>query len=124
MATHGRAVRFTANFERNLEEIRSFLTEQESADSFVALMTALIETVIPNLKRFPEMGRDFLERVPQSEEGRVRWGEAEARAATRRIREYIAGDYLILYAVSDDAIGLLSIKHHRQLSFDLKSHWT
>lgn len=39
-----------------------------------------------------------------------------------RLREYISGDYLVLYAVRGDNLYLLSIKHHRQLSFDLKGH--
>jgi hypothetical protein len=39
------------------------------------------------------------------------------------LREYISGDYLVLYAVRGDDVYLLSIKHHRQLSFDLKEHW-
>ncbi len=39
------------------------------------------------------------------------------------MREYISGDYLMLYAVRGDDLYLLSIKHHRQLSFDLKGHW-
>lgn len=30
---------------------------------------------------------------------------------------------LLLYALTDDRIHLLAIKHHRQLSFDLKGLW-
>ncbi len=39
------------------------------------------------------------------------------------IREYIADDYLLLYAVRDSGVFLLSIRHHRQLSFDLRTYW-
>jgi len=31
--------------------------------------------------------------------------------------------YLVLYVQVDDSIFLLSIKHHRQLSFDFEAHW-
>ena len=32
-------------------------------------------------------------------------------------------DYVILYALVRDSAYLLTIKHHRQLSFDLASFW-
>ncbi|MGH8221884.1 MAG: type II toxin-antitoxin system RelE/ParE family toxin [Woeseiaceae bacterium] len=119
-----RAVRIAPNFDRNLEEIRRFLGEQQAPHAFIALLDDLFGTVIPNLERFPELGRDFLERSPGSVEGEAR-REKLFRLVARKwhLREYITGDYLILYAVGDNAIGLLAIKHHRQLSFDLKAHW-
>ena len=40
-----------------------------------------------------------------------------------QVREYIASDYLVLYAVRKSTVYLLSIRHHRQLSFDLREHW-
>ena len=39
------------------------------------------------------------------------------------LREYIAGDYLVLSALRDDRCWLLAIRHHLQLSYDLKAHW-
>lgn len=39
------------------------------------------------------------------------------------VREYIAGDYVVPYAVNKTSIFPLSIKHHRQLSFDLRTFW-
>ena len=45
------------------------------------------------------------------------------------LREYLHGDYLILYSVVDASSGvtssvyLLSIRHHRQLSFDFGKLW-
>jgi hypothetical protein len=32
-------------------------------------------------------------------------------------------NYLVLYVQVIDSIFLLSIKHHRQLSFDFQAHW-
>jgi hypothetical protein len=45
--------------------------------------------------------------------------------AADALREYLTGDYLILYADSEaDATAyLLSIRHHRQMSFDFARHW-
>jgi hypothetical protein len=114
----------TQNFERNLESIRQFLEEQESSSAYHDLLCLLTDEVIPNLESFPEIGFDFLARVPQSRETL-----AQVRALQRRLgsetslREYIARDYLLLYTLSSGRIHLLAIKHHRQLSFDLKVFW-
>ena len=39
--------------------------------------------------------------------------------AANLLREYLHGDYLILYTVMDDVgtVFLLSIRHHRQLAY-------
>jgi len=119
-----RTVRVTRNFDKNLADIRRFLEEQEAPREFQSLLEQLFETVIPNLERFPEMGVDFLAKAPQSTEGLMRLENLKQRLGKNTsLREYISGDYLVLYALRGDNIYLLSIKHHRQLSFDLKEHW-
>jgi hypothetical protein len=40
------------------------------------------------------------------------------------IREYILSNYLLLYSLVNQQIYLLSIRHHRQLSFDFQSLWS
>lgn len=125
MTSKRRIVRVTANFERNLSEVRQFLADQGAGSVFEGLLADLFDTVIPNLEAFPEMGRDFLARVPLSVEGQIRRDRVVGLAGKRRaLREYIKGDYLILYSIDDTALALLAIRHHRQLSFDLKGHWT
>jgi len=122
--TSRRTVYATQNFADNLDEIQRFLREREVPHAFHALLQRLFETIIPNLQRFPEMGLDFLARRPASAEGLARLEALRKRLGTGvEIREYITGDYLLLYAVRDDGIFLLSIKHHLQLSFDLRDHW-
>ena len=117
-------VRIAANFQRNLESIRDFLIEQESETGFDGLITRLFEDVFPNLERFPDMGRDFLSRAPLSVEGHAKRHALKVKCGMNTaIREYIADDYLLLYAVRDSVVFLLSIRHHRQLSFDLRTHW-
>lgn len=119
-----RIVRITRNFDKNLADIRRFLEEQEAPREFQSLLERLFETVIPNLERFPDMGVDFLVKLPQSMEGMMRLETLKQRLGKNAsLREYISGDYLLLYALRGDNIYLLSIKHHRQLSFDLKEHW-
>src|SRR5438128_1868764 len=119
-----RSVLLTANFDRNLAAIPDFLSAAGAAASFDELVGRLAADVIPNLQRFPELGADFLARAPLSVEGRVLFeAVVKSAGAGSRIRQLIEGEYLILYLVKGDSVYLLSIKHHRQLSFDLPGHW-
>jgi hypothetical protein len=117
-------VRITANFQQNLDSIRKFLVEQEAEAGFDSLIKRQFDDVIPNLERFPKMGRDFLARDPLSDEGRAKRHALKVKSGSNtEIREYITDEYLLLYAVRDSVVFLLSIRHHRQLSFDLRAHW-
>jgi hypothetical protein len=121
-------VKFTSNFERNLEDIELFLSDVEIPQVFDGLLDELLETVIPNLERFPEMGRPFLARQPRSVETTNALATLRAKLSTLTpdadaLREYVLKDYLLLYAPIGGAIYLLSIRHQRQLSFDFESHW-
>lgn len=120
-------VKLTSNFERNLDEIETFLREVEAPQSFDALLDELTDTIIPNLERFPEMGRSFLERSTHSVEtsnGITRLTkQLGVLAEGAELREYVMASYLLLYARIKNTVYLLSIRHHRQLSFDLARHW-
>ena len=116
-------VRVTANFEFNLEAIENFLAEADAPQAFNALLDDLAGHVIPALENHPDIGRSFLSRDAQSAESRQRIKQINSRIGTTSLREYITGDFLILYAVQEKTVYLLSIKHHRQLSFDFPAHW-
>jgi plasmid stabilization system protein ParE len=117
-------VRITENFQRNLESIQAFLAEHDAESAFEHLLADLFDTIIPNLESFPEIGFDFLGRVPLSQEGLLRVERLKRRLGRSAVlRELIAGDYLILYALRGLDVYLLAVKHHLQLSFDLKGHW-
>ncbi len=116
-------VRLTANFERNLAEIDGFLAAAEAAPSFDALLDELLDIVVPNLERYPNMGRPFLDRPPGSVEVAGGLEKLRARLGSGELREYLLKDYVVLYLSDADSVGLLSIKHHRQLSFDFDQHW-
>jgi ParE toxin of type II toxin-antitoxin system, parDE len=114
-------VRITRNFDHNLENIRRYLKEHAASNAFDALLDDLFGTIIPNLESSPALGYDFLARKPESFEGMAQVKAVRAKLGKdATIREYIAGNYLVLYALMGDRVYLLSIKHHRQLSFDLK----
>ncbi len=120
-------VKFTANFERNLQEVESFLLEAEASQAFDVLLDELSDTVIPNLERFPGMGRLFFERPLLSIEASNGLNRLRSQLRSIRkdgeIREYVMSNYLLLYAFIDDKVYLLSIRHHRQLSFDFEALW-
>jgi hypothetical protein len=118
------AVLASANFERNLAEIEKFLSDGEMRPAFDALIEHLSTEVVPTLERFPEIGADFMARAPLSVEGRVLFERIAGMAgADAELRQLVDGDYVILYLVRGGSLVLLSIKHHRQLSFDFSGHW-
>lgn len=114
---------FTENFAENLDAIREFLG-QDGRAAFARLLECLFDDLIPTLCQFPQSGRPFFDHPSRS---------LETRAARRRLRrlirpgddlrEFILGEYLLLYLVRENKVIFLSIKHHRQLSFDLHRFW-
>jgi plasmid stabilization system protein ParE len=121
--TNKTIVQLTANFERNLESIEAFLVEAEAQRAYDELLNDLLFTVIPNLERFPDMGRSFMNRPVRSVEVANAIRVLQAKLQNGELREYLLSEYLVLYARYDETIYLLSIKHHRRLSFDFDSHW-
>lgn len=117
------SVKLTANFERNLVAIELFLVEVGAPQAYDLLLDSLADTVIPNLEQFPAIGRLFLERSINSVEVANALARLQSKLGEGELREYLFGDYLVLYAQYGEAIHLLSIKHHRQLSFDFQSLW-
>jgi plasmid stabilization system protein ParE len=118
------AVRITANFERNLEGIRIFLSDGGSKDAFDSLVDALVTRVVPTLEDFPAVGADFLAKAPLSADGRALFERVARLAGTHaEVRQLVEGDYIVLYALRGQSVDLLSIRHHRQLSFDFFGHW-
>ena len=117
-------VELTASFLERLDAIEAFLTEADAAFAFDDLLAELRATVIPNLARFPRIGRRYMDHPPQSAEALAQLATLPA-GAVHALREYLHGDYLLLYAAMDDSatVYLLSIRHHRQLSFDFARLW-
>ncbi|MBP8100376.1 MAG: type II toxin-antitoxin system RelE/ParE family toxin [Burkholderiaceae bacterium] len=127
MPTEQHAVKLTRNFERNLDDIERFLEESEAASAFDLLLDELTDTVIPNLGCFPKIGRPFLDRPALSLEATNRIDRLRTQLddldSSSDIREYVLSHYLVLYAVTDTTVYLLSIRHHRQISFDFEDLW-
>ena len=124
MAKSAYRVELSASFLERLESIEAFLPEADAPHAFDALLAALRNTVIPNLRRFPRMGRRYIDQPPQSAEAIAQLGLLPA-GAVDALRVLSNSDYLILYAEEQASatVYLLSIRHHRQLSFDFARLW-
>jgi len=117
-------VELTASFLERLDAIEVLLVEADAGFAFDDLLAELRATVIPNLRRFPRIGRRYLANPPQSAEALAQLTALPA-GAPDALREYLHGDYLMLYTAIEveEAVYLLSIRHHRQLSFDFARLW-
>ena len=120
-------IRLTANFKRTLAQVEEFLLQQECDEFFDKLLNELTDTVFPNLERFPHIGRSFLGIRAGSVETTQALGKLSeqltAMSEAAELREYVMHHYLVLYLVTSGGIYLLSIRHHRQLSFDFPGFW-
>ncbi|MFC7436322.1 type II toxin-antitoxin system RelE/ParE family toxin [Hydrogenophaga bisanensis] len=122
MAEQRLRVELTASFLERLAYIEAFLSEADALFAYDDLIAGLRHTVVPNLSRFPRMGKRYLDQPPQSAEALAQLAQLPAGAADA-LRIYLHSDYLILYTVADTTVYLLSIRHHRQLSFDFARLW-
>jgi plasmid stabilization system protein ParE len=115
MAPRRASVKLTANFEANLDQLEAFLLEADAASAYDTLLADLETTVIPNLDNFPRIGRPCFDRGAGSVEAHAKIERLARRVGDGELREYLSGDYLLLYAFIERTMYLLSIKHHRQL---------
>ena len=124
MADKRYRVELTASFLERLDTIEAFLAEADAGFAYDTLLAELRAAVIPNLQRFPRIGRRYLDNPPQSAEALAQLAALPA-GAPDALREYLHGDYLLLYTAmeADATVVLLSIRHHRELSFDFARLW-
>ena len=115
-------VELTASFIERLESIEAFLADAGAPQAYDKLLDGLRRTVIPNLRRFPRIGRRYLDNPPQSAEAFAQL-RALPPGAADALREYLYGDYLMLYTQTGLTVYLLPIRHHRQLSFAFAKLW-
>lgn len=119
----GKRPRFTENFSANLSAIEAFL-EPHSRTAFRRFLDRLFDEVIPTLCRFPQSGRSFVTHPVKSTKAKVQHKElAKLLGKGDDLREFVMDEYLVLYLVRRDQAIFLAVKHHRQLSFDLKRFW-
>lgn len=118
-------VQLAASFVERLNAIERLWAEDDAAFAFDDLLAELRATIIPNLARFPRIGQRYLDHPPQSAEALAQLGTLTV-GAINALREYLHGDYLLLYVATKphETVYLLSIRHHRELTFDFAAHWS
>ena len=91
------AVKLTANFERNLALIEAFYAAAGAPRGYGIVIDELLDTVLPNLERFPGMGRPFLARKADSVEVAAAQAMLRAKAGAGQLREYVLKTTIVLY---------------------------
>ena len=115
---------FTENFTANLHEIQSFLSV-EGQSAFQRLLKGVFDDLCPQVSRFPLSGRSFIAHHAGSAEAEQLLERVQDRLRTGDdLREFVVDDYVVLYLVRRTRIYFIAIKHHRQLSFDLRRFWS
>lgn len=110
-----------ASFERNLEAMRLFLQQDEAPPGvYDDVVNAIVGRLFPLLENHPRAGRNWLLNPPPTESGQLRQQRVLAALKGRReLREFMLDQLLVLYAIESNAVTLLTVRHHRQLGFDL-----
>ena len=117
-------VRAVPNFLACLRAARDFMVEQDAASAlarFERLQAELIKARAL-LSFAPSSGRParFLE-------AKTGWGQFQAQQAVQlaqalgmpELRELVLARHVLLYAHSERAVGLLSLRHERQLGYSM-----
>jgi hypothetical protein len=103
----------TQNLVRNLEALERFRPDRPQA--WLRMNSLLASKVIPLLRRQPRVGRLFdrgqLTPHPILEHVRKRLGGGE-------LREWLVGEYLLLYVVGSRQVTLVAMRHTRELGYD------
>jgi len=114
-------IALAASFERNFEAMRLFLEQNEAPPSvYDEAVNAIVGRLFPLLEDHPRAGRDWLLNPPPTESGQLLQQRVLARLEGRReLREFVLDQLLVLYAIEGNTVTLLTVRHYRQLGFDL-----
>lgn len=116
-------VRLTDNFIANLRGIEAYYADHDGVHGFGAVLDQVFDTLIPNLERFPAMGRPFLERDAYSVEGVKLREQLLVEYPEYEVREFLLRQHVALYALHGPRVFLLAIKDFRQLTYDFQRVW-
>ena len=110
------------HFADCLLAVHAFMVEQDAASAPARL--AQIKRDLREMKTLlawsPASGRPARFLRPNSAQASLRLAAVQQLAQSAglpHLREYVIGPYVVLYAHSDTEVVLLSLKHHRQLTY-------
>jgi hypothetical protein len=97
-----------------------FLIENDALPAAQRLLDRALVELPELLAQFPRIGREFLARNPETAPVAAAQEQAARLLGTDiKLREYLLGDYLVLYAIRARTVYLLTLRHHRQSAFPL-----
>ena len=110
------------HFADCLLAVRAFMVEQDaaSAPARLAQLKRDLREMTTVLAWSPASGRPARFLKPNSAQASLRLAAVRQLAQSANLphlREFVIGSHLVLYAHSDTEVVLLSIKHHRQLTY-------
>jgi hypothetical protein len=103
-------------FRTRMREIRQFLVELGAVQAYDRLRDDMPHIIFPTLRTFPLIGKLHLDGAARSTEALMAMAKLP-RDAAGRLRQYVHGDFTILYSAAADAIHLVSIRHHQESTF-------
>ena len=110
------------NFAVSLQAVHAFMVTQDAASAPARL--AQLKRDLREMKTLlawsPASGRPARFLRANSAQGSLRLAAVQQLAQSAglpHLREYVIGSHVVLYAHSDTEVVLLSLKHHRQLTY-------
>lgn len=110
------------HFAASLQAVYAFMVEQDAASAPARL--AQLKRDLREMKTLlawsPASGRPARFLRPNTAQASLRLAAVQQLAQSAglpHLREYVIGSYVVLYAHSDTEVVLLSLKHHRQLTY-------
>ncbi len=105
-----------------LMAVHAFMVEQDaaSAPNQLAQLKRELREMKTLLAWSPSAGRPARFLKPNSAQASLRLTAVQhlaESAGLSHLREYVIGSHVVLYAHSDTEVVLLSLKHHRQLTY-------
>ena len=110
------------HFAASLQAVYAFMVAQDAASAPARL--AQFKRDLREMKTLlawsPASGRPARFLRPNTAQASLRLAAVQQLAQSAglpHLREYVIGSYVVLYAHSDTEVVLLSLKHHRQLTY-------
>lgn len=114
------------NFLANLDSAHQFfqLQDADSADSRLTKLKEDLQDMIAILAWSPASGRPARILSAKSAQAALKANAVQQlaeQAGLPSLREYVVGQFIVLYAHSDAEVVLLALKHQRQLMYSADS---
>ncbi|MDR5770951.1 MULTISPECIES: type II toxin-antitoxin system RelE/ParE family toxin [unclassified Caballeronia] len=120
-------LRTSKKFLLRLADIERYWGRVDQPQSYERMLEVLESKVMPLLRRFPAIGRPFLNTDPDTYQAILACEELieETEEAKKRaeLREHVFEDYVLLYLLIGDTVLLASIRHTKEVSFDFDHIW-